>query len=98
MSKIKGNELVRRRDLDGTVEAILAGMGNMFEEQNKINEQKFATKEDLERFATKEDLQRETGFVRDDISGLKGDLSTTVSKREFNQLKSRVTRLESNSN
>jgi len=53
----------------------------MFDEQNKLNSQ---------TFATKEDLKREISWVRDDIDGLKADLVGTVSKGEFNKLKSKV--------
>ena len=49
-----------------------------------------ASKKDLEKLATKEDLKREISWVRDDIKGLEGELSNTVSLDKFNKLKSRV--------
>lgn len=63
------------------IDAILAGVEKMFGEQDKRNEKKFATKEDL---------KREAGFLKDEINGLKADLSNTPSRREFEELKARV--------
>lgn len=80
------NAFVTNKTLDEAVDTILKGMDNMLEEQKKT----FATKEDLKQFATKEDLGREVGWLRNDINGLKADLSDTPSKREFNKLKSKV--------
>ena len=56
----------------------------------KDDSKRFATKDDLKQFATKEDLKREVSWLRDDIKGLTADLSETVSKKEFNQLKGKV--------
>ncbi|OGM55717.1 hypothetical protein A3F62_04515 [Candidatus Woesebacteria bacterium RIFCSPHIGHO2_12_FULL_44_11] len=64
-------------------EAILNGVQRMFDEQNKINDAKFATKEDL---------QREIGWVRDDIKGLHAELSAKPSREELNRLEARVNR------
>lgn len=60
---------------------ILKGMDQMFQEQDKRNDAKFATKGDL---------QREIGWVRDDIKGLTADLSDVPNRQEFNELKTRV--------
>ena len=81
--------------LDDAVDTLLKGMDNMLEEQKKIFATKedlkgFATKEDIKELATKEDLKREVSWLRDDIKGLTADLSETVSKKEFNQLKGKV--------
>ncbi|KKQ92365.1 MAG: hypothetical protein UU16_C0003G0007 [Candidatus Woesebacteria bacterium GW2011_GWA2_40_7] len=65
----------------GFSEAILEGVQKMFDEQNKVNTQ---------TFATKEDLKREISWLKDDIKGLTADLSDTASKKEFNSLKSKV--------
>lgn len=53
----------------GFSETILDGVQGMFDEQNKLNDQKFATKEDLNEL--KNELKTEVSFVRDDIKGLK---------------------------
>jgi hypothetical protein len=79
--KSTNNPLVRKNDLDGAVDAILTGMDSVIKEQDERNEKKFATKEDL---------KREIGWVRDDINGLKADLSDTPSRGEFKHLKSKV--------
>lgn len=50
----------------------------------------YATKKDLKKFATKEDLKRETSYVRNDIKGLKADLSDTPSRKQFEHLKRKV--------
>ncbi|MFV1917626.1 MAG: hypothetical protein ACC618_04075 [Patescibacteria group bacterium] len=50
----------------------------------------YATKKDLKKFSTKEDLKREILYVRDDIKGLKADLSDTPSRKQFEELKRRV--------
>jgi len=68
---------VTNKTLGEAVDTLLKGMDNMLNEQKKI-------------FATKEDLKTEIGWVRDDIKGLTADLSDTVSKKEFNQLKGKV--------
>lgn len=81
MTKTSPDEPVTRGILDDAVETILKGIERMFEEQDKRNEKKFATKEDL---------KREASWLRDDINGLKADLSDTPTKKEFNELKGRV--------
>ena len=79
--------------IDDAVDTLLKGMDNMLEEQKKI----FATKEDLNNvredmksLATKEDLKREVGWLKDDIKGLTADLSGVPTRKEFNQVKTKV--------
>lgn len=72
----------------GFSEAILGGVQKMFDDQNKVNAQTFATKKDLE--LTKEELKNEIHWLKDDVKGLTADLVGTVSKKEFNNLKSKV--------
>lgn len=93
------DEFATKRDLyevfGEATETILQGVQKMFDEQNKINDEKFATKEDLKseiasvrnEMATKEDLKREVGWIRDDINGLKADLVDVPTREEFNKLK-----------
>ena len=52
-----------------------------------------ATKDDLKNFATKDDLKREIGFVRQDINDLRAEVSTSPSRSEFEDLKTKVNRL-----
>lgn len=62
-------------------DTILNGVDVMFKEQDGRDEKKFTTKEDL---------KREVSWLRDDINGLKTDLSDIPTKKEFNELKGRV--------
>ncbi len=81
MNKTKDpNGNVTNKALGEAVDAILKGMDNLLKEERKFN---------VQTFASKEDLNREIGWVRDDINGLKADLSDTVSRKEFNNLKVR---------
>lgn len=93
MTKDDQNAFVTNKTLGEAVDTILEGMDNMLEEQKKI----FATKDDLRNvkqeiksLATKEDLNTEISWVRDDIKGLTGELSETVTRKEFNELESKV--------
>ncbi|KKR30840.1 MAG: hypothetical protein UT61_C0001G0024 [Candidatus Woesebacteria bacterium GW2011_GWA1_39_8] len=72
--------------LDQAVKAILKGMDKLIGQtgENLRGEIKNAKSELRSEFKT------ELGFVRDDIKGLTAELSDTPSKREFNELKSRV--------
>jgi len=63
-------------------QTILAGVQTMFDEHNKEN------KKDFQRLETKVDNVEK--HIKDDINGLKADLSDTVSRNEFNRIKSRV--------
>ena len=74
--------------LSEAVDDVLKGMDNMFVEQKKV----FDSKGDLEKLATKEDLKREAGWLKDDIKGLKADLSIVPDRNEFNNLKGKVDR------
>ena len=75
---------VLNKTLNEAVDTILKGMDNLLKEERKFNTQ---------TFATKEDLNREIGWVRNDIKDLTADLSITVSKREFNELKTKVDKI-----
>lgn len=58
----------------------------------------FATKDDLKReigeireeMATKDDLKREIGFVRNDINDLRAEISTSPTRKEFENLKRKI--------
>ena len=58
MAKYDPKGLVTNEYLDDAADKILKGMQTMFNNQNKLNNTKFATKEDL---------KRETSFIRQDI-------------------------------
>lgn len=75
------NAQVTKKTLDEAVDTILHRMDNLLKEERVFN---------VKTFATKADLDREINWVRDDIKGLTADLSGTVSKEEFNKLKSKV--------
>ena len=70
--------------INDAVEKILEGVQNMFNDHNKIND---------EKFATKDDLKREIGFVRNDINDLRAEISTSPTRNEFDELKTKVNRL-----
>jgi hypothetical protein len=85
MAKSDSSEPVNREMLDEAVSAILQGMDKMF---GKLNG------EMVERFGKVEEeirgMKVELSHVKDKISGLKADLSITPSRKEFEQLKTRV--------
>ena len=82
MTKVDPNELVNRGTLNEAVEAILEGMNNMV----------VGLKSEMNtRFDNLEAKVNQTkNELKDDIDGLKADLSTSPSRREFEELKTRV--------
>lgn len=91
MTKIAANQntpLVRK-DLDEAVDAILTGMQKMFDKHNQEQEESFQSVENRFDLLNKK-IDNVEVSLKDEINGLKADLSTTVSKGEFNQLKSKV--------
>lgn len=87
--KIDPNEPVTRKMLDQAVDAILKGMDKMVGGLRGEMNARFKAVDD--RFDKVELGQK---FLKDDIRGLKGELSGTPSKREFEKLKTRVGKLE----
>lgn len=92
----KTDEYSTKNDLRESVDAILVGMNNIYLELID----KMATKDDLKKLETKlesrmENIETEVGFVRQDISDIKADLSLTPTRREFNELKTKVDRIVS---
>lgn len=67
--------------IDEAVDSILKGMDNMFKEERKFN---------VQTFATKDDLKREVGWLKDDIKGLTADLTDVPTRKEFNEVKTKV--------
>ena len=78
MAKYDPKGLVTNEYLDDAADKILKGMQTMFNNQNKLNDTKFATKEDL---------KRETSFIRQDISDLRAEIATSPTRKEFNKFK-----------
>jgi hypothetical protein len=85
MTKSDSNEPVTKGMLDDAVTAILQGMDKMFVKLQG---------EMVERFGKVEEeicgVKVELSHVKDEIKGLKADLSVTPSRKEFEQLKTRV--------
>ena len=69
------------KGMDKIIDTLRSEMQGLFGKERKFN---------METFATKEDLKREASWLRDDIKGLTADLSDTVAKKEFSQLKTKV--------
>lgn len=88
-SKVDPNAPVVRKDLDEAVSTILEGIDNMFKDQNDSLNKKFSSIDQrFDNVDTKIDNVEK--HLKDDIKGLKADLSDTVFRKEFNQLKTRV--------
>ena len=93
-SKNDPNKPVTMKDLDEVVRAILAGTEGLFNELRR--EMKSGFEKLYKRFDKVEGrldvLEVGQGHLKDQINGLKADLSDTPSRREFQQLKSKVDR------
>ena len=97
MAKNDQNEPVTRKMLSQAVDAILKGMdklvGDLKSEMNlrfKSVDARFDKVEDR-----LDDLKSGQRWLKDDIGGLKAELSDTPSRREFEDLKSRVNKYHS---
>ena len=88
-AKTDPNEPINRGTLDEAVSAILEGMDNLYErfkgEMNGLRSEMNTRFDNLE--ATVKQTRSE---LKDDIDGLKADLSTTPTRQEFEDLKTRV--------
>jgi hypothetical protein len=82
------NGFATKDDLNGTVtetsKAILSGVQKMFDDQNGKNDKRFQSLESK--------IENVKNHLRDEINGLKSDFSTSVSRKEFSQLKTKVDR------
>ena len=85
MKKADPNEPVTRRMLDQAVDAILKGMDNIVGDLKGEMNLRFKAVDDR-----LDNLKSGQRFLKDDIRGLKVELSDTPSRREFEDLKSRV--------
>ena len=97
-SKQDPNEPVTVATLNEAVDAILEGMekmvggvgGEMNERFDKVDHRLQSVENRLQSVET------EVRFVKDEINGLKADLSTTPSRGEFEELKTKVNKVLSN--
>ncbi len=78
MSKDDRNKPVNKGMLDEAVKAILEGMDRLFGGLK------------TEMSAEFEKIKADITFIKRDINDIKADLSDTPSRREFNELKSKV--------
>jgi archaellum component FlaC len=85
MIKVNPSEPVNRGMLDEAVEAILEGMDKTVGQLRNEMNTRFDKVED--RLSN---VEVELSHVKDEVKGLKADISTTPSRREFQDLKKRV--------
>lgn len=90
MTKVDPNELVTRGMLDEAVDAILKGIDKLI--SNLRGEMKSGFERVNERL---EKLEVGQMFLKDEVQGLKADLSNVPSRRQFEKLKSRVDKYRS---
>jgi len=85
MTKKDPKAFVTNETLDEAVDTILKGMDNMFENQNKYLNKRF---NGVDKRLDK--VEAELTYVKDDIKGLTADIAILPSRKEFNQLESKV--------
>ena len=94
VTKLNPVSPVLRKDLDGAIDAILAGMDNMFQDQNKQLKKRFELID--ERFESIDEqlaeLKTEQRYIKDEIKNQKAEFSTVPSRENFNQLEAKVNR------
>lgn len=78
IKKKNPNAPVTNQTLGEAVDAILGGVDKMFKEERIFN---------TNTFATKEDLKTKINYVRQDINGLRAEISTSPTGEEFNRFK-----------
>ena len=81
--------MITKKDVKDMVikatDTILDGVQNMFDEHNRENVKDFTdVKNKIDSLSVKVD------DLDDTIDGIKADISTTPTRREFNQLKSKI--------
>ena len=99
MSKANDNTPITKKDLIeslvGFSEAILEGVQRMFDKVDKrfdkVDERFGEVESDTKDIkADITVIKNDIRWMKDDINGLKADLFDTPSKKEFNQLKTKV--------
>jgi hypothetical protein len=89
MANGSDNDYVTKSTLNEAIDAILEGMGKMFGEMRSDMGQ--MGRDINSRFDLLEAKINQTkNELKDEIDGLKADLSTTPSREEFEELKQRV--------
>lgn len=92
MTKSGDKAFVSRKDLDEAVDTILSGINNLFEasrqERNSRLDKVEGSLKAIE--GTQREIKVALLQVKDEINGLKADLSDTPSRKEFENLKTRV--------
>ena len=76
----KNNPLVTKSMLDEAVDAILKGVDALFRQFKGEVDKRF------------DKVESEINFVKTDVRDIKADLSNTPSRKEFNELKTKVDR------
>ncbi|MFV1917445.1 MAG: hypothetical protein ACC618_03135 [Patescibacteria group bacterium] len=89
MAKASPSDPVSRGMLNEAVEAILEGIVRMFKVSDKKYNKRFE-KIDKRFDRVEVKLEHSKNELKDDIGGLKADLSNVPSRRQFEELKSRV--------
>lgn len=88
---MKQSDAVTKKDLSEAIDSVLQGIDNIVENM--------ATKTDLKKVEARLEekidngvntLSTEISFIKDDIKGFHAELSNTVSRKEFEELKERV--------
>ena len=85
MSKNKSSQPATREVLDEAVDILLEGMDKLYEKFKGDMNTGFGNIENRLR-----SVEVELSHVKDEINGLKADLSNTPTRREFEELKVRV--------
>lgn len=90
MPKAKKQDFVTKTMLDEAVDTILKGVDGLIK-QLRIDLKKEMRVEFRKELRDElEPIRADVTFIKDDIRGIKADLSDTPSRRQFNQLKARV--------
>jgi len=90
------DEVVTKSMLDEAVEAILVGVGKLIEQvKNELRMEISSLRNELktEISDTRSELENGISFLKDEINGLKAEFSTTPSRKEFEEVKRRVSEL-----
>lgn len=81
MTKISNDELVTKGMLNEAVDTILEGINNLYAK----HDQRF---DKIDKRLDK--IEGDIYFIKRDVKDIKADLTDTPTKREFNDLKSKV--------
>ena len=85
MSKRDANKAVTKEVLDDAAATIIKGMDNLFEDL------RWEIKRNLDEIKSgQQELKVSISYLKDEVKGLKADLSDTPSRRQLHELKERV--------